>query len=426
MPTHQKKIVKPDAPYFGEQDFENIDEVNETKTEINDNNEEIIEDNEFIQQETTDDGDVDGFTYYKGSNDVTSKLRKNNFYYEEEKPKTVRESIKGIKKDMKYINKSLKEIENPTQIDYVSVVDRTEEFDPMEYLNRQSDDDSDEIIKREEMAFNNDDDFEEMVIEDTIQNDVITPIPEEELKDQTLENIISSADEDYKEIERQRRKKNNQFKSFDDHKLPGKRKMEDEIVDYVFVEDIGLNSQDELYNQPVDNVAKSISNIVDIEGPIHVSEVTKRVKESCNIKRAGANLKKRVNEAILEAENAGNIMKIGDFLYDASNNDIAIRKRNKPNIDLISNEEIAKNIEVVLLHKNNVTTKQIAKETSRNFGFKSTSKKTAARINNVLDLMIAHDKIKLENDIVELKQGSLCQLKLNLQIICQINRVSIL
>ena len=392
-----------DEPADNEANTENIDEVNETKTEINDNNEEIIEDNEFIQQETTDDGDVDGFTYYKGSNDVTSKLRKNNFYYEEEKPKTVRESIKGIKKDMKYINKSLKEIENPTQIDYVSVVDRTEEFDPMEYLNRQSDDDSDEIIKREEMAFNNDDDFEEMVIEDTIQNDVITPIPEEELKDQTLENIISSADEDYKEIERQRRKKNNQFKSFDDHKLPGKRKMEDEIVDYVFVEDIGLNSQDELYNQPVDNVAKSISNIVDIEGPIHVSEVTKRVKESCNIKRAGVNLKKRVNEAILEAENAGNIMKIGDFLYDASNNDIAIRKRNKPNIDLISNEEIAKNIEVVLLHKNNVTTKQIAKETSRNFGFKSTSKKTAARINNVLDLMIAHDKIKLENDIVELK-----------------------
>ena len=392
-----------DEPADNEANTENIDKVNETKTEINDNNEEIIEDNEFIQQETTDDGDVDGFTYYKGSNDVTSKLRKNNFYYEEEKPKTVRESIKGIKKDMKYINKSLKEIENPTQIDYVSVVDRTEEFDPMEYLNRQSDDDSDEIIKREEMAFNNDDDFEEMVIEDTIQNDVITPIPEEELKDQTLENIISSADEDYKEIERQRRKKNNQFKSFDDHKLPGKRKMEDEIVDYVFVEDIGLNSQDELYNQPVDNVAKSISNIVDIEGPIHVSEVTKRVKESCNIKRAGANLKKRVNEAILEAENAGNIMKIGDFLYDASNNDIAIRKRNKPNIDLISNEEIAKNIEVVLLHKNNVTTKQIAKETSRNFGFKSTSKKTAARINNVLDLMIAHDKIKLENDIVELK-----------------------
>ena len=59
-----------DEPADNEANTENIDEVNETKTEINDNNEEIIEDNEFIQQETTDDGDVDGFTYYKGSNDV--------------------------------------------------------------------------------------------------------------------------------------------------------------------------------------------------------------------------------------------------------------------------------------------------------------------------------------------------------------------
>ena len=46
--------------------------------------------------------------------------------------------------------------------------------------------------------------------------------------------------------------------------------------------------------------------------------------------------------------------------------------------------------------------KEIAKETSRNFGFKSTSKKTADRINGVLDLMIANNKVKITNDIVEL------------------------
>ena len=129
-----------------------------------------------------------------------------------------------------------------------------------------------------------------------------------------------------------------------------------------------------------------INDIVDIEGPIHVKEVTNRIKDSCNIKRAGSNLKKRVNAAISEAESSGDIIRIGDFLYDASNNNIVIRKREKPNIDLISDEEIAKNIETVLLYKQNVTTGQIAKETSRNFGFKSTSKKTATRINSVLDL----------------------------------------
>ncbi|MDO5832515.1 MAG: DUF3320 domain-containing protein, partial [Methanobrevibacter sp.] len=358
----------------------------------------------------------DGVTYYQGSNDVTSKLRKNNFYYEEEKPKSVKESIRGIKKDMQYINKSLKEIENPTHIDYVSVVDRTEEFDPMDYLNRPSDDDSDKILQKEqELTFAEKEEIriEEEMRMDALRNeisneeDVIVPVHEqfrrEELKDQALEDIILSANEDYKEIERERHQKDNQLKAFDDQVLPGRGKMEDNIVNYVEIDDIGLHSSDELYKQPIEKVAKSINDIVDIEGPIHVKEVTNRVKDACHIKRAGSNLKKRVNAAISEAESSGDIIRIGDFLYDASNNNIVIRKRNKPNIDLISDEEIAKNIETVLLHKQNVTTGQIAKETSRNFGFRSTSKKTATRINSVLDLMIANNKVKIENDIVELK-----------------------
>lgn len=136
-----------------------------------------------------------------------------------------------------------------------------------------------------------------------------------------------------------------------------------------------MSSSDDLYKRPSGEVAKSINNIVDIEGPIHVKEVVKRVKDSCGIKRAGSNLKKTVNAAIDEAEKSGDIIRIGDFLYDATNNNVLIRKRNKPNIDLISDEEISKNIELVLLHKQNLTTKQVAKEASRNFGFKSTSKR---------------------------------------------------
>ena len=355
----------------------------------------------------------DGVTFYQGSNDVKSKLRKNNLYYDDEKPRSVRDSIRGFKKDMQYINKSLKEIENPTKVDYVSVVDRTEEYNPEDYLNMPSDDDSQLIIDREEeltFAEKEEKRIERELmaesIEEDLTDDVIVNVNnkhvQEEIKDQTLEDIIQSANEDYKEIEKERYKNNNTLKSFDDKKLPGKRKLEDSIFDYVEVTDIGIHSSDELYKKPSSEVAKSINAIVDVEGPIHVSEVIKRVKDSCNIKRAGSTLKKTVNSAISESENSGDIIKIGDFLYDASNNNVVIRRRNKPNIDLISDEEISKNIELVLLHKQNMTTKQIAKETSRNFGFKSTSKKTADRINGVLDLMIANNKVKITNDVVEL------------------------
>ena len=385
------------------EDSEAIIQNNETKE---------IPDDKPIQEPISS----DGVTYYQGSNDVTSKLRKNNFYYEDEKPRSVKESIKGIKKDMRYINKSLKEIENPTKIDYVSVVDRTEEYDPADYLNMPSDDDSDKIIQMEdEMTFAEKEEQRierEMrmeALEKEIKSDenVIVPVHQqyrrEELKDQALEDIIQSADEDYKEIEKERHRQDNQLKAFDNHKLPGKKKLEDNIVDYVQSSEIGLNSSDDLYKKPIDNVAESVKLIVDIEGPIHISEVTKRIKDSCHIKRAGANLKRTVNAAIENAESSGKIIKIGDFLYDASNNNVVIRKRNKPNIDLISDEEIAKSIELVLTYNQNVSTKQIAKETSRNFGFKSTSKKTANKINSVLDLMIANNTVKIDNDIVELK-----------------------
>ena len=385
--------------------------------EVNESNIQDDEIDDIGEQKVTDEAiSSDGVTYYQGSNDVTSKLRKNNFYYEDEKPRTVKDSIKGIKKDMKYINKSLKEIENPTKIDYVSVVDRTEEYNPADYLNMPSDDDSDKIIEREEeLTFAEKEEIriEKEMTMDALQKEiesdeeVIVPVHEqfrrEELKDQALEDIILSANEDYKEIEKERHKKDNQLKAFDNHKLPGKNRPEDSIIDYVESDEIGLHSSDDLYNQPISKISDSIKMVVDIEGPIHVSEVTKRIKDSCNIKRAGSKLKRTVNTAIQNAEQAGQIIKIGDFLYDASNNDVVIRRRNKPNIELISDEEIAKSIELVLLHNNNVSTKQIAKETSRNFGFKSTSKKTASRINGVLDLMIANNRVKIENDYVELK-----------------------
>ena len=384
-------------------------------------NESDIQNNESIEKtdsKVTDEYIGDGINYYKGSNDINSKLRKNNLYYEENKPRTVKDSIKGIRKDMKYINKSLKEIENPTQIDYVSVVDRTEEYNPEDYLNRPSDDDSDKIIAREEgLTFAEkeeqriEEEMKREALEKEIESDenVIVTVNEqqmrEEIQDQALEEIIQSADEDYKEIEKERFNENNKLKSYDNQKLPGKKKLEDNIVDYVRSQDIGLSSADELYNQPIDKVSESVKSIVDVEGPVHVSEVTKRVKDSCNIKRAGANLKKTVNAAIDEAEKSGGIIKIGDFLYDASDNNVKIRRREKPNIELISDEEIAESIELVLTYKKNLTTKQVAKEASRNFGFKSTSKKTASRINSVLDLMIANNKVKIDNDIVELKNN---------------------
>ena len=359
----------------------------------------------------------DGVTYYKGIDDVTSPLRKNNLYYDgdKNKNKSVKDSIKSSIRDIKYIHKSLNEIENPTKVGYVSVVDRTEEYDEDDYLTPESNDYGEEYIpqdegltfaEKEELRYERELRMEKLKEELSSDDNTIVTVHEEkrreDKKDQALEDIIQIADEDYKEIEKERFRSNNTLKDFDDNKLPKRGKIEDEIVDYKFASDFGLNSQKDLFEQPIDKVSNSINEIVNTEGPIHVDEVVKRVKDSCNIKRAGSKMKKQVLNAIKESENSGDILRIGDFLYDASSNDVVIRKRVKPNIDLISDEEIAKNIETILSHKQDVTTASLTRDVSRNFGFRSTSRKTSARIKSVLDSMIADSTVKLDKDFVEL------------------------
>ncbi|MEE1156035.1 MAG: DUF3320 domain-containing protein, partial [Methanobrevibacter sp.] len=359
----------------------------------------------------------DGVTYYKGIDDVNSPLRKNNLYYDgdKNKNKSVKDSIKSGIRDIKYIHKSLNEIENPTKVGYVSVVDRTEEYDESEYLTPIQDYEGEEYVpqdegltfaEKEELRYEKELQMEKLKKELSSDDNTIVTIHEEERredrKDQALEDIIQIADEDYKEIEKERFKSSNTLKAFDDNKLPKRGKVEDEIVDYKFASDFGLNSQEDLYNQPIENVSKSVNEIIAVEGPIHINEVIKRIKDSCHIKRAGAKMKKQVQKAIKESENSGNVIRIGDFLYDASSNDVVIRKRVKPKIDLISDEEISKNIETILSHKQSLTTSSLTKEVSRNFGFKSTSRKTSAKIKSVLDSMIAEGSVKLYDDVVEL------------------------
>ena len=387
--------------------------------DYDDENQYAQQDDNISQETSATSTSVNQNGYYQGVSGITNPLKKNNVYHKtnDSKNKSVKDSLVDLKNEVKYINKSLKEIENPTPAEYVAVIDRTEEYDPNDYITPEHDEDEyvfsqDEteeltFAEAEEKRYEQEKLMEALKKEIASDENVIIPIHEEkrrqQIQDQALEDIIQTANEDYAEIEKERFKNNNTLKAFDDKKLPGKVKLKDEIVEYKQAEDIGLTSQEDLFKKSSGEVAKSIDKIVEVEGPVHISEVIKRVKDSCNIKRAGANLKKAVNGAISASEDAGNIIKIGDFLYDSASNDVSIRKRHKPNIDLISDEEIAKNIERILVHKQSLSAKSLPKEVSRNFGFKSTSKKTANKINSVLDLMIADNRVKLDNDIVELK-----------------------
>ena len=91
-----------------------------------------------------------------------------------------------------------------------------------------------------------------------------------------------------------------------------------------------------------------------------------------------------------------------DFLF-IDYDSIKVRKRVKPNIDLISEVEIEKAIDLVLSFEKSLKVQELAKNVSRAFGFRSTSKKTSSKITLVIDAMIGKGVLINNNGKIEFR-----------------------
>ena len=346
---------------------------------VNNNGEDLFNDDPNENHDFEDDTPISELInnpeeeLYEGVSNIDNPLKKNSIYYrdyddEENKKKSVLESINDLKREMSYINKSLKEIEHPTPPEIVQIIDRTQKIDTNAL--------KESIGKNDTESLDN-------------------------LND--LESIIEKVSEDYKNLEKDRFKAKNTLKTSDDEYIPKKgSKMEDEIFTYEIANNPNLFTKD-VYSMTSIELGNSIKEIVNIEGPIHIDQLIKRIKELSNAKRSTAKFKNAIGEGIKEEEKLENIVLINDFLYDATNLKIPIRKREKPNIDLIANEEIEENIKTVLKFNQFVPSKSLIKTVAHNFGFKSTSKKTSEQISKVLDSMLAEGKIVILGDQIQLK-----------------------
>lgn len=281
-------------------------------------------------------------------------------------------------------NANFKKPENKPE--YKKLTKSVNESDNRE--NKSKEDDLKEKIVNEEVKSKNTNQTHEMDNEELMR----------ELK-RELESDEGSIVTIYAEKRRNKNKK--QDIGENNQEQPSKKEDDLRVVDYEMASDFGLSSADELYSKSSEEIAKSINQIVETESPVHIKEVIKRIKESCGISRATSKLKKAISEGIDSAEEEGNIIKVDDFLFGLSEEDINIRKRVKPNIDLISDDEIESNIKMVLMSNEKIKPSKLSKEVAYNFGFKSTSKKTASRINNILDNMIVEGKVIMKSDCVE-------------------------
>lgn len=173
--------------------------------------------------------------------------------------------------------------------------------------------------------------------------------------------------------------------------------LEDSIPIYQICESIGINNKGEIHEKHPQELSLAINRIVEVEGPIHFKEVVKRIRVHWGLKRAGKRIQDAIAYAVMLAEQNNDLIIKDDFLYH-KNSEINVRKRidNPPaNIELISDEEIAKAVQMVIENQYATVQDDLVIQVARLFGFKSTRTATARRINGVINEQITCGKLKL-------------------------------
>ena len=248
---------------------------------------------------------------------------------------------------------------------------------------------------------------EESIILDELGDDLIDSddefvhIDDIELDDDTFEDIITDVGQGYQDMEDERIKETNVLSAVDNTRLTPTGKLSDYIEDYKEIENLIIQSPSEIYEDEK-KLATAVMDIVAAEGPVHVDTVIRRLREGCGLSRAGTKFKNTILEVIDRNESHLLLIRENDFLF-IDYDSVKVRKRVKPNIDLISEVEIEKAIDLVLSFEKSLKVQDLAKNVSRTFGFRSTSKKTSNKITLVIDSMIGKGILINNNGKIEFR-----------------------
>ena len=202
-------------------------------------------------------------------------------------------------------------------------------------------------------------------------------------------------------MEDQRIQEANVLSAVDNTRLTPSGKLSDYIEDYKEIEDIIIKSPAEIYDDEK-KLATAVMDIVAAEGPVHIDIVIRRLREGCGLSRAGTKFKNTILDIIDRNENHLLLIRENDFLF-IDYDSVKVRKRVKPNIDMISEVEIEKAIDLVLSFEKSLKVQDLAKNVSRAFGFRSTSKKTSNKITLVIDSMIGKGILINNNGKIEFR-----------------------
>jgi very-short-patch-repair endonuclease len=163
----------------------------------------------------------------------------------------------------------------------------------------------------------------------------------------------------------------------------------------------------ELHLHTIGKLAGWIEQIVQVESPVHVEEMARRMVEAAGISRLGSRIRTQLQTAARFAEGAGKIVIRGEFLWAPQMQVPTIRKRthlpsSSKKIKFISPEELQLAIEKVVGDSVAIQPEAAVTFVARLFGFHRVTEDMRQEILEGIEATLANQKIQLEGNVLKM------------------------
>lgn len=190
--------------------------------------------------------------------------------------------------------------------------------------------------------------------------------------------------------------------------IPTAESDNDTVLDYTICTELCIPVSGQIHEKSTPELANVVSQIVDMEGPVHISEVVRRIRIAWGLKRAGKRIQDAVMDAVVFAQENGDVNVKDEFLYPKNRGVIVRRRSGDPpaKINLICDDEIAEALKIVIRTQYASPMAEIVRQTSRLFGIKVTRDATAKRIEWVVQQLVNDGELEiLSNGMINLPKS---------------------
>ena len=161
----------------------------------------------------------------------------------------------------------------------------------------------------------------------------------------------------------------------------------------------------ELHTIPRATMASWVTEVVNVESPIHIHEVGRRIANAAGVGRIGARIQETLLEATRYAARSGDIREQDSFLWRKNMEQPELRDRsNLPNssrkLELVAPEEIALAVRMVVDGAYGIQRSDVPGPTVRLLGFLRVTEDMRSRVDLLVDEMIKDSRLVVQGSLL--------------------------